>query len=789
MSLNAGDTWWNHKSQRNWVDTTLLSVQDRTRRQCDSSNPNMEALQHSLLLPGTCEEQIKKIFTLLRLTEMSKDSPENREKYFYTAVEIAQRYIADSTTGKPYWEEIISTFLFYIRPGITPLEVCSPAFMQLVHDYIQWAGRTWTQNRLDRTADLKNNFNSKSTPSEILASFEAVFGPVRLVIISDDSREAIIRHNASTGTPNTIYKTQITIFNRKKNYTVAIDQGDDGLNNQIVAMHWNNYIKALVDIYVEKMEDSFFREQHNNLEQIHQKEAQEGARILSMNTDYSAFLSRALATIEPWLDIDTSYIPDCMQALRICKILTVRHSQSRSENKKNILKQDIPDIPQELDCILGWTIDRRVLRMVTTMLLSRDETMNGLGYPTGLNKDNIHVLSKVLSIIRVYESVCIDMSPVATIDLLTRWANWGYWDTRVVEIFIDILKDGKIWGIPMQNDPHEDIVTLYRRRRYAKYIQSWGNIISTIADIESQYALLRDPSSDIRLRSATLLAITELESELREELEAKMIIVTRHGETESDKKWWKQPGSNEEWLTKRWIRSSQKIWKWLKWLKLDIRTSETERGTQTAKSICQNIQHCVTNCLSSGVIAAEPALRNRTKNEENGYGDSFFARIISTHPGEIIHLIRAISFSSKSNQVLLISHADSIKAIDAIMRTLDQKNEIHVTKISVPSNSAPLVYFIRWWRLIRWHYFFTIANWRSVTNKVNTIIKIIFMESLYPVDMKDVDLFDLHNQLLDYIDLKNETDPEKVWQLIQALDENPLTVHFSAILRTEWVIK
>jgi hypothetical protein len=37
------------------------------------------------------------------------------------------------------------------------------------------------------------------------------------------------------------------------------------------------------------------------------------------------------------------------------------------------------------------------------------------------------------------------------------------------------------------------------------------------------------------------------------------------------------------------------------------------------------------------------------------------------------------------------------------------------------------------------------------------------MESLYPVDMKDVDLFDLHHQLLDYIDLKNETvDPEKV---------------------------
>lgn len=39
------------------------------------------------------------------------------------------------------------------------------------------------------------------------------------------------------------------------------------------------------------------------------------------------------------------------------------------------------------------------------ILISRDETMNGLGYPYGLNKNDIPIEARIYSIIRNYESL------------------------------------------------------------------------------------------------------------------------------------------------------------------------------------------------------------------------------------------------------------------------------------------------------------------------------------------------------------------------------------------------
>ncbi len=39
------------------------------------------------------------------------------------------------------------------------------------------------------------------------------------------------------------------------------------------------------------------------------------------------------------------------------------------------------------------------------ILLSRDETMNGLGYPTGLSKRHIPIEGRVYAIIRLYETL------------------------------------------------------------------------------------------------------------------------------------------------------------------------------------------------------------------------------------------------------------------------------------------------------------------------------------------------------------------------------------------------
>jgi broad specificity phosphatase PhoE len=292
------------------------------------------------------------------------------------------------------------------------------------------------------------------------------------------------------------------------------------------------------------------------------------------------------------------------------------------------------------------------------------------------------------------------------------------------------------------------------------------------------------------MRSAILLTISELESELRTELETKMLIIIRHAETESDKKWWKKPGAVDEWVTKRWIQESRNIWRRLRRLKLDIRTSETERGRVTAKLLCESSQHCVGYCLwCDSAIVEERALRNRTKDEENKYGDSFLGRVIATHPGELYQLLNKICFSTKHSQVVLMSHADTIKALKVLLENMEHKNLIHSERTSV-KNGTTLTYLVQWWHIVTANLFFSIENWIPVTRRVNSIIRGVFWERklLYPRDMSDVDIFDLHGQFLDYIDEKIENHPNKTKEFIRALDSDPLTAHFSQVLRTQWKI-
>ncbi len=105
---------------------------------------SIEKLKASLEYVGTCAEQLGKITDLLSLTMYYKDSPEDREKYFYTAVELAQRCIEDDTIRVLYWKEIISTFLLYIRK-MTPEQANDATHMQSARDHIPVASIVWNQ--------------------------------------------------------------------------------------------------------------------------------------------------------------------------------------------------------------------------------------------------------------------------------------------------------------------------------------------------------------------------------------------------------------------------------------------------------------------------------------------------------------------------------------------------------------------------------------------------------------------------------------------------------------------
>lgn len=266
-------------------------------------------LETSLIYVGTCERQLEKITTLLALTIYSKDSREDREKYFYTAVELAQRCIEDDTIGVPYWREIISTFLHYIRPGMSPEETCSPAFMHLIHDYIQLESNTWIQKRLQHTAHLKESLNNKSTSEKILDTFEAAFGLIRLLIISDDSGEIITQHRIDASEIDTLRDPSKTVlrytivrpFDRTRTYCVLIDLGSMESANQIAEHHWKNIIQKIIDIYIERKEIEFCMNQHKIIDAIKfiEEKVEKMKIITSGQNNYRGFIEIVMRVMDP----------------------------------------------------------------------------------------------------------------------------------------------------------------------------------------------------------------------------------------------------------------------------------------------------------------------------------------------------------------------------------------------------------------------------------------------------------------------------------------------------------
>lgn len=75
--------------------------------------------------------------------------------------------------------------------------------------------------------------------------------------------------------------------------------------------------------------------------------------------------------------------------------------------------------------------------MVQSLLLSRNETMNGTGYPYGLSKKNIPLLTRIYAIIRSYEALSHFKNPTQVISTLKEWGAGGYFDNDILRIFLE----------------------------------------------------------------------------------------------------------------------------------------------------------------------------------------------------------------------------------------------------------------------------------------------------------------------------------------------------------------
>jgi putative two-component system response regulator len=97
------------------------------------------------------------------------------------------------------------------------------------------------------------------------------------------------------------------------------------------------------------------------------------------------------------------------------------------------------------DLVLGL----RSMELVRPIMRHHHEKWDGSGYPDGLKGEAIPLGARIISVVDVFDALHTDrpyktaMSRSEAVSLLLRETDAGYWDPRVVSIFLDVLRDAE----------------------------------------------------------------------------------------------------------------------------------------------------------------------------------------------------------------------------------------------------------------------------------------------------------------------------------------------------------
>lgn len=189
-------------------------------------------------------------------------------------------------------------------------------------------------------------------PPHLLDKLESLIGHVRLLIISEASGEVVVRHNinhdgiqAPEDIPNTRFETEVSTFDRKNRYRIAIDHGSDETNNQINETDWNDYIKAIIDVYIERFESVLFHQKYGNIMSI--RSIEKKRKKPEEHYEYGEFLNSLISSQLPpgTHESREEYIDNLRKAIDISRLITLSHNGNRYIKKV--------DLAQAIDHILG----------------------------------------------------------------------------------------------------------------------------------------------------------------------------------------------------------------------------------------------------------------------------------------------------------------------------------------------------------------------------------------------------------------------------------------------------
>lgn len=251
-------------------------------------------------------------------------------------------------------------------------------------------------------------------------------------------------------------------------------------------------------------------------------------RLPSEKSDYRSFIRKSLDSLDVteyrrYLT-DPHFIDDFQVAVDICRFVTSRHVKGGLTRSRNSFAS--------VDRMLEGKVNRRILGLVRTMILSRNETMNGLGHPFGLTKKHVPLEGRLYTLIRAYEILWHD-NPITVLDIMKQWAADGYFDSHLLGIFASGLENETF---PRKAKyPKPVALSEYRVKRYAPYLDQWSRLFEMTQRIGEEYQRGRWNQNDSPIRLASLKRANEMHSEILAIADTKKLIyVTRHGETLSD---------------------------------------------------------------------------------------------------------------------------------------------------------------------------------------------------------------------------------------------------------------
>lgn len=774
-------------------------------KRTDLLNLAMASCRRALKHTGTHKERLIKIDALLLMMDivtLVQEDPEwERQRYFYDAVGIARYSLGDGIFKTPYeikeWynesdffaivEKIKKSYCTNINPGFDTLFTGKwhSQFLPLLNLSIKVASDEKIAQRMDQVKNNKIYIAPKDTPKNILDKLEAVLGPVRLVIIAAESGEICMHHRIGRAeaeclheNSHGIYTTRVDVFHKGKMYQYIIDRGSREPTPVFDDAQTKKVIEPMIKTYIERMEQLYFVTHADHSACIRQHEEKQNR---GEPQDYSAFIERVLSGTT--IGASNEELDTAEQYARSIDIARLMISSSHSKHPPTT-----SEFYEQIDRISWGKIDRRVYHMVTSILLSRNETMHGTGYPFWLQQKTISLEARLYAIIKAYETLYSmhPKHPEIVISKLENW-SWGwYLDRGLKSLFVATL------GEPHTEPVGEKLpVTDYRMDRYAPYRERWKQLITLTDETEHLY----DEFRGIWVSDARQKALNQLIDRKRLEIHRvaqliNIIIIERHELTESDIQEVSVPWGAFEWLIPTGISNAEEKWKILQGIAMRILTGPLPRAIGTAKIVCQNVYKCMGACDRCLHVESVPCLTNPPKHREDGQALSLLSKFISFWEGQkdLYQLVLDIVSSSRQSTHLIITHGDIIRHLLLMIRYSFDKEEFRGLRDRVEQQMV-YTYLFRWDRIVDWDLMFSISDWSVMLRTINALTKRIFDDTFYERGNRRVNLIRLRDKFLDYIDDKNETDPEKVRRFIQALDDNPLTQHFSAILRREWVIK